>query len=786
MSHAPSCRYALARRHRARARARPAATALCLALACASAQAQQANQDDPTPTDGKSTTAPSKPTELDTVVVTAQLRSQSIMDVPISITAIDAEELEARRVLGVEDYIFSVPNATFVDSGSYWGKTVSIRGISEFSGGIYEVVSVSVDDVGYGAINSSAILSSKLLDIDRIEVLRGPQGTLSGRNSMGGSINIITAKPDPERFLAEGTLDYGRFDTRLARAVVNVPLAAGAAALRVAAYTENSDGAIENVGPSGGGSGYANNGARLALRWLPVEGLTIDAGIARERQDRGMEDWITYTFKDESTRSSMLSSLNDWGGSYPGPVDLFDDVGNNGGKVSKDVDERTLIDDWIGSFKTSYDSGRHRYDFIYGYFDYDVDYREDYDQTEYNWWMTERHRSVRTHSLELRASSQYDGALNWVGGVSYLDEVLKERDADNIGDWVASGTTPTVAGGYLPAYLEVYENRMKSLGLFGNLYWDFGERWHLSAGGRYSIERTQYGDDYVYDVGNPDLSIAASPEMSPWATLREFSPRIALNYDIGAGATLYAQYSTGYRAGYSNTDQARDLGAPADVKPEHVKNYEVGFKSRFWDNRASLSAAVFYMDYTDLQVQTQVLEENNPYDFDIYYDINAGSARSKGFELSGEALLTDRLRFGAAVGYTDAKIEQVVLDGVEYRNQRIPNVRPWTASATLEYRQPLRRDYEASARLDYTWQDDMYWQGVLEDPAYYLPSFQTVDASVTFGPRYGRWSLSVYAENLLDEKYYTSIGWVSVGYRGRMVHTPPRTFGMRMTYRFER
>ncbi|MFT4196969.1 MAG: TonB-dependent receptor [Pseudoxanthomonas sp.] len=744
----------------------------------------QTTQEQPSPKDASK--ADARPTELDSVVVTAQLRSQSIMDVPISITAIEAEELEARHVQGVEDYIFSVPNTTFVDSGSYWGKTVSFRGISEFSGGIYEVVSVAVDDVGYGAINSSAILSSKLLDIDRIEVLRGPQGTLSGRNSMGGSINIITAKPDPERFLAEGTLDYGRFDASLAKAVVNLPFASGDAALRAAAYTEHSDGAIENVGPSGGGSGYDNNGARLALRWLPVEGLTINASLAHERQDRNMEDWITSTFTDDATRQAMVAALTSWGGSYPGPVDLFDDVGNNGGKVSKDVPERTLIDDWIGSFRASYDSGRHRFDFIYGYFDYDVAYREDYDQTEYNWWKTDRHRQVRNHSLELRATSQYDGPLNWVGGVSYLDERLSERNADEIGDWYADGTTPTVGGGYLPAYLEVYENRMQSLGVFGNVYWDFGQHWHLSAGGRYSMEKTRYGDDYVYDPGNTALAIGASPEMSPWATLNEFSPRIALNYDLGRNAMVYAQYATGYRAGYSNTAQARDLGAPSDVKPEHVKNYEIGFKGRFWDNRASLSAAVFWMDYTDLQVQTQVLPENNPYDFDIYYDINAGSARSRGFELSGEALLADRLKFSAAVGYTDAVIEQVVLDGVEYRDQRIPNVRPWTASATLEYRQPLARDREGSVRLDYTWQDDMYWQGVLKDPAYYLPSFKTVDLALGYGPRDGHWAVSAYAENLLDEKYYTSIGWVSVGFRGRMVHIPPRTFGLRFTYRFER
>ncbi|KLD80006.1 TonB-dependent receptor [Xanthomonas hyacinthi] len=783
MSHASSCCRVFPRCRQGHIL--PPATLLSLALACAAAQAQQTQATADAATEDRSAEHPSKPTELDSVVVTAQMRTQSIMEVPISITAIGAEELEARRINEVEDYIFSVPNATFVNSGAFYGKTVSFRGISKFSGGKYEVISVSVDDVGYGAINSNAILSSKLIDIERIEVLRGPQGTLSGRNSLGGSINIVSAQPDPDHVLLKGTLDYSRFDTRRAQGVANLPLGPDMA-LRTVAYAEHSDGAIENVGPSGGGSGYDNTGARAALKWNPTERFTVNASLGYEKQDHGMENWITGDFTDDATRESMLGELTAWGGSYPSPIDLFSKVGNNGGKVSKDVDEIADVEDWIGSFKLGYEGNSHRFDLIYGYFDYQIHHREDYDQTEYAWWMSESTRKVRTHSLDLRVSSRYDGPLNWVGGVSIMDERRKSHQNDSIGEWAVLGTNPTVGGAYVPAYLGVSEDRMKSMGLYGNLYWDFGERWHLSAGGRYSVEKTRYGDDYVYDIGNTALSVASSPEMSPEATLREFSPRIALNYDIGARATVYAQYSTGYRAGYANSTQAKDLGAPSHVDPEYVKNYEIGFKGRFWDNRISLGAAAFNMVYTDLQVQTLVLPENNPYPFDISYDINAGSARTRGFELEGEALLTDRLQLSAGVGYTDAKIKQVVLDGVEYRDKPIPNVRPWTANASLEYSHPLRGGHEARLRLDYTWQDDMYWQGVLKDPAYYLPSFKTVDASATFGPSDRRWSLQLYAENLLDEAYYTSIGWVSVGYRGRMVYTTPRTYGMRFSYQFER
>jgi len=761
----------------------PGASALAIALAMAlPAHAQDASGDAEAasvPVDAQ------KPAELDAVVVTAQKRSQSIMEVPISITAIGAEEIEAKRIKDVEGYIFSVPNATFTNSGSYWGKTVSFRGISRFSGGKYEVISVSVDDAGFGSLNSNAILSSKLMDIERIEVLRGPQGTLNGRNSLGGSINIVNAAPDPTRFQFKGTLDLGRFGTAFGRAVVNAPLSDDAA-LRGVVYGEHSDGMMENVGPSGGGSGYDNGGARLALRWQPGDALTLDASLGYEKQDRGMENWTTADFTNDGLRDYWLGELDAWGGRYPGPVDLFADAGNNGGKVSKDIDEMTRIEDWIGSFKASYDAGGHRFDLIYGYFDYSIRYREDYDQTEYAWWYTERAYDLRTHSLELRASSSYDGPVNWVAGVNYLDERIVRDDEDRIGEWAVDGTVPTVGGGYVPAFMAAREDRMRSLGLFANLYWDFGEHWHLSAGGRYSVEKTLFADDYVFDIGNPDLAVPKPLNFSPEASLREFSPRVALNYDLSPKTTVYAQYATGYRAGYSNTAQAIDLGAPEAVDPEHVRNFEVGLKSRFWDNRAMVSASVFSMDYTDLQVQTLVLPENNPYPFDVSYDINAGSARSRGFEFEGDFLLTDRLRLHAGVGYTDAKIEQLVLDGVEYRDRKIPNVRPWTANATLEYAQPLANDRELRYRADYTWQDAMHWQGVLEDPAYFIPKFDTLDASLTYGPLDQRWSVSLYAENLLDEAYYNSVGWVEVGARGRMVFTPPRTFGLRFTFQFDR
>lgn len=720
---------------------------------------------------------------LEQIVVTAQKRQESIQSVPISITAIGTEQLEAMRVQGVEDYVYSIPNATFVNSGPYWGQTVSFRGISRISGK-YEVVSVAVDDVSYGAISSNTILTSHLIDFDRIEVLRGPQGTLSGRNALGGSINLVTAQPNPNEYQLKLTGDFARFNTTLGKVVLNTPLSDNLA-MRVSAYAEHSDGAIKNIGPAGGNSGYDNSGGRIAFRWLVSDRLTIDASFGSEQRNRNFDNWTTGNFTDPTIEAINLGALESWGGTYLNQVDFFKDVGNNGANVKKDIGEFTRVEDTLSSFKVSYDLGAHQIQLIYGHFDYEVRYREDYDQTEYAWWMTDRHNETKTDSAELRVTSNYDGPINWVAGISYLDETFETRAEDRIGAWAHIGGTPRYAGtegGYVPAYIALGYDKMESLGFFANLSWNISDVLRLSAGGRYSIEDTKYASVNVFDLVNPPLVDPVLPRTTD-GEIKEFSPRVAVNYDFTPDQTAYVQYSTGYRAGYGNDSRTVALGKPADVDPEYLVNYEVGYKGRLLNDRLNVSAAVFYMDYDDLQVPLTIPNgtEGNTSGFTLGYDVNAGSAHTQGFELETSALVTDGLRLDLGVGYTEAVIDQANINGLEYRDFDIPNVRPWTVKAAATYSAPFAGNLEATYRLDYTWQDELYWQGLLTNEGYFIDNFQTVNLSATLKAD-KHWSVSAYVTNALDEKYYESIGWVEVGFRGRMVYTPPRLFGLRVTY----
>jgi iron complex outermembrane receptor protein len=392
---------------------------------------------------------------------------------------------------------------------------------------------------------------------------------------------------------------------------------------------------------------------------------------------------------------------------------------------------------------------------------------------------------VKTDTAELRVSSDYSGAINWVGGASYLKEELDHDATDWIGLWATQGGTPRYAGegGYTPAYRGLSHDNMESVGFFANVFWDLTDRLHLSAGARYSIETTQFGSKFGYDASNLDpdfVSPITDDDLRPEAKIKRFSPRVALNYDVTENATVYAQFSTGYRSGYGNDAQSVSLGAPEKVQPEKLVNYEVGYKAQLFGNRLNVSASAFLMDYTSLQVEELLDPALNPYPFNIYFDINAGKAQAKGFELEATALVTRDLMLQASVGYTDAVIKEVTLDQVDYSDVGMPNVRPWTANVSAIYTRPLGDNVEGMIRADYQFQDALQWKGVLPDPRYYVEAYSTLDLSV--GIQSGNWRATAYFENVLNEKYHSAVGWETVGFRGPLLYAEPRMFGIRLTY----
>jgi iron complex outermembrane recepter protein len=702
--------------------------------------------------------------ELEEITVTAQKRTESLKDVPISITAISSEELESLRAQGIEDYIGYVPNATFTRFNNFT-TDVTLRGMSAQAGGRYDPIGVTIDDASFSTTNTGTILSARFLDVERVEILRGPQGTLTGRNSMGGTINIISVKPHMQGTDFRATLDVGRFDSVLAKGSMNLPLSE-TFAIRPTFYAERSDGAVRNIGPAGGTSDTENYGGRIATRWLPSERLTVDAWIGFERQRYGIESQLPRdVFYDEFDRSDRIQWLTDLGGQYS-DSQFITATRNNGGDIRTDVRDGTEIEDWIGSLRATLDLGRHTLDLIYGHFDYDSSNLLDGDRSEFAIYRWQNTADLVTDSYEARIGSSYGSGIEWVGGVSYLNEKSAGTFVGDLGD-------EALGGSYAPFEDYVEASRMQSLGVFANVFWDITDRLHLSAGGRWNRELTSYESLYEAEGLQFDTPFRE-------VTLNRFTPRVALSFDLSPQVTVYGQFGTGHRAGYGNVLRSViEAGAPDSVKPEKLNNYEIGAKGTVLEGRLRFAAAIFQMDWKELQLFTEVEVDDpdsaDPADTLFYgFDINAGNARARGFELEAAARLGRGFEVSANVGHVDAKLPELF----GFTDVDIPSSRPWTVNTSLRHNHALAGGLDLDTRIDYIWADETA-EWIDGNPIWDLPSYSLVNLSL--GLSRDRWSATVYAENLLDETYWVSAGAGS-SLRGSFVTFLPRTYGVRFTF----
>ena len=756
---------------------------------------------------------PSDAGQVGEVIVTAQKISQNVIDVPISMTVLGEEELQALRVQGVEDYAVSIPNVTYINGSRDGGPSLSIRGVSGETGGAFSPIAVTVDEIPFNTISSSQLLSMRSFEISQIEVLRGPQGTLTGANALGGIVNMVTAKPELDAFSAKATLDVGRFQTYLVNGVLNTPLG-DRFGLRTSVYRESSDGATRNVGPAGGSSSTDNWGARVSARWVATDALTFDASFAHEKQKYGINDHAYIDQFDDgpnatsARRAEVVGFYESFGGYFQNPATPWwgAGAGNNGSKVSMDFPEGDDFKYDIASFRASYDTGAHNVALIYGYFDHSGDTTWDADRTEYSHFAATVKRRLEAHSAELRVGSRYEGRLNWVAGLAWHDETtpyeevgyatqtvlmssLMGDDAldpdDVVGDPNEYNRTD---------YAYASQSDLTTKAVFANVFFDFTDRLHLSAGARFTDIDARFGDQCCGDDfgsdragrSHDDLIAGLDPIEQPSGSSSEFNPRITLNYDLMRNASAYVQFGTGFRPGVGNNRRVVEAGFGSNVAdPEYVDNYEIGLKGLFLDNRLNVALAAFYMDYTDLQVTRDAevpIHEGIDETIFLSYTANAGKATVKGFEAEAQMRFTPALQLRAGVGYADSLVKE--FDDVKYSPAlNMPGVRPWNAIVTGIYERPVASGLTANVRLDYRWQDKG-WVALFEEeknPGNALPSWETLDVSA--GLRGDRWAAQAYFENVLDENYYTQqISW---SFRPTAYYIP-RAYGVRFTYDFRR
>lgn len=709
---------------------------------------------------------------MEEIVVTAQQREQNIQDVPISMSTLSGEEIDKNRLSGVSDYISKTPNASYTSSGARSRRDISIRGITNFTGGTLRTSTFGFYVDGFNVAGSS--VNPPIMDVERIEILRGPQATYFGRNALGGGINVTSKKPRHE---LTGSLmaDYSRYDTMDVEGVLNIPMINNVLAARINVKDYSTDGNIENINPQGGGNDADYEYVKASVLYTPSDDLSVllTGSYADEvvGMREGVPSGVFSTFAGETLYASFPDRDGD-GKADPDP----DGVGfypENQDKVNFNSPQEVGTDFKYLVARVDYDFSGMRFTSITGYIESDFFLQGDIDGGSGDYFNEFRTIPRESFSQEFRLQSTGGGIVTWNLGAIYAED---KASIDNK-TFVGSAQPFGLPDGFL-IDSEESDEEAESWAVFGQIDYMVTDRITVAVGGRYS-EETKKAE--IEGFGGAVVTRLKSED-----TFTDFSPKLSVNYHPTDNVTLYGTATKGFKSGGV---QISPLPGSESYDPETLWNYELGLKSELFDRRLRLNAAIFYMDWEDLQASFQESGLDADGNFIIFGGIdNAEEAESQGVELSGTALITDNLVVNFNVGYLDAKYKDFValIDGANRRldGKTIPNSPKWTASADVEYAFNLTPDLRGYVRGEWTYRDEIRSSTaalIQSGFPWEVPSYDFVN--LRFGIEHNNYSVVAYVENAFDEEYYTN-AYQKAFMSGLHIEPSVRRYGVRVKYFF--
>lgn len=702
------------------------------------------------------------------VVVTAQRRAERIEDVPMSINAFDQNTLRDLNITSTTALQFAAPGIVNTSTSGDGIAAVYIRGVGTgYSGpGLEGSVAMYLDDVYLQTQTASA---QSAVDVSQIQVLKGPQGTLYGRNATGGAVIVETNDPVLDRFEGNAMLGFGNLDWMRSEAVINLPVSS-TVALRFAGYGEERDGYVRNVAVAGfekGGVGSGSNyGGRLKALWEPNDDFRAIARIEYDRRNGNGAMHGLRVNPDGSPTSlgfyETSQSPNREGG---GGDDAESMLGSLRAEYSWDI--------WQLSNTLAYREAA-----SYGCTDNDGVV----DELLYFCLVSDRSpnpgtadgKQDKTLTNELRLTSDSGGALDVVAGLFY--ERNRARFAGRIGGAFFGSTTPT------------FDNRdeLTAYSAYVDLSWKITDALKLTGGLRYTHEDKEH--NVLLDQDAIDLMGGSWPAYAEDETsFSNVSPRLVLSYDAGA-VNYYVSYNEGFKSGGFNSP-ALTVDPPLD--PEKIDAYEVGAKYRSDAGRLSLSGAVFYYDWSDVQVAFITgggagIQQQN-----------AAGAENYGAELNLDWVPVDQWRFNAGVGYTHARFTNfpqaavynliggtLTADAENLKGRQVPQAPDLTVNASLTYRFDLPASWSGTVTAGGRHSSDYDFSAGAggELRASRQEALTLVNLTGTLLAGSGNYEIGWFVANALDEKYYELM---STGNTGMYV-TPsaPRTYGATVRWFF--
>lgn len=695
-------------------------------------------------------------TSLGEVIVTAQKRAQDVRSVPASVSVVGAEQLENFHVTQLSDVAGYVPGLQVTSLGTPGQQFISLRGIAPISPGAN--VGTYVDETPLG---SSGIFQREVqfqldllpYDVERLEVLRGPQGTLYGAGSMGGLLKYVTRSPDLDSYEfraggglsdVEGADDLGY----IFRVGANLPLVEGRFALRASYSLNEIAGYIDNdlTGDEDINDGE-QEAARIAMLWQLNDAVSLELSAMMQSID------------SDSNASVALDPAT----FQPIGPDLADDLA-----VEEPFEKN--IDYYAATLR--WDLGFAEFVSATGYSDISTDQRIDATFAFGGFpalvglppgiSFFDLGLDIRKITQEFRLTSSGDQPFQWQIGAFYTEE-----DAHNSQLISLKAVDGSPIPGLDPLAALTLPTDYTELAFFANGSYRFTDQFELGAGVRYASNEQDF---WQVVTGGIILPIGTTPGTSDEDVITwMLTPKFQLTDD----AMLYLRVATGYQPGGPNVALP---GVPPTVDSSELTSYELGLKSDFVDDRLQLDVAVFYIDWKDIQITDD--------DGVTSWLINGGTAESQGVEVTTLFNATDSLRLGLNATYTDATVTNDVppLGGAD--GDRLPYVPELAFSATADYFFPLGSDWEGRIGGGYRWMDDRS-TGLESNPgAFALDSYGALDLNADIGN--DNWTFRVYSKNVTDERSYSNIGTSLGGSTPHLGGTPiqPRTYGLEVDYRF--
>ena len=738
-------------------------------------------------------------TGLGEIIVTATKQAESLQEVGLSITAISDADLQQMGVTGFIDFAVHVPNLgmAYEADGRFDSSSPSLRG----------VFGVNTTGVYFDDTPVNASILPRVMDLDRIEVLRGPQGTLYGAKSMGGTIRFITKQPDLHESesnvhttlstVKEGDQNWA-FDGNF-----NMPLVEGRSAVRLGAYYGQNSGIFDRAYQPGWvdsfgdprtspGPAFATNenvddekyyGGQIAGKFTLTDDVSLNLRVMGQKVEA---DGLPFA-DIEPDNTTQLRFFNT---EEPGSDRWY----IISGTLNWDVASGEVV-----SSTSWYDRRTSEWEeeasFLHFLFDQVIGIPIDPLESAIN--TTEKYSSF---VQEVRYSSRFDGAFNFIAGAFYQDlkwnhhypRAVQTGLADAIDEFTGvPGLGQDCEFGFCLTdddliFTDTMITKTKEIAIFGEATWEISDRWSMTLGGRYydnEVSATNESDGFAN--GGPSTFAEKQSESG-------FNPKVLVQANLNDDVNVYASAAKGFRIGGVNGNVPELLcGEELDqlgIEPSNATtydsdslwSYELGMKSSIADNRVTLNGAVFYIDWSDIQQLHRLA-------CGFQFTSNAGQARSQGFELELMAAPVEGLTLGLGIGYTDAEITDAGgVPGVN-KGDKIQGVPDWTFTSSAQYMWPLANGRQGLVRGDFNYYGDSFSANNATSAAEQRLREAWTALNLRAGLVDERWEVLLFVDNVTDERASLadsrSIAAETPG-RQRLVVNRPRTIGLEARMRF--